>query len=50
MELAEKLRKLLAEEYGINSDEELMKVLNKQKPVNLSVFTQGVYDENKKVG
>ena len=50
MGLAEKLRKLLADEYGINIDEELAKAIEKQKPVDLGIFTQGAYDENKKVG
>lgn len=41
MELAEKLRKKLSEEYGINSDEELMEAMKHQKPIDIGVFVKG---------
>lgn len=40
MELIEILRKRLSEEYGINSDQELMDAIAHQKPVDIGVFVR----------
>ena len=41
----ERLRKILAEQYGINSDEELLEALERQKPINIGVFVGGLTNE-----
>lgn len=42
MELIEKLRKQLSEEYGIHSDQELMDAIAQQKPIDIGVFVKEV--------
>lgn len=39
MELIERLRTILAKEYGINSDEELIEALDKQRGMEIGIFT-----------
>ena len=39
MELIERLRAILAKEYGINSDEELLAALDRQKGLEIGIFT-----------
>lgn len=40
MELIEKLRKQLSKEYGINSDQELLDAIEKQKPIDIGIFVK----------
>ncbi len=40
----EEMKNLLAQEYGINSAEELNEALLKTGGVNISVFTQTVFE------
>lgn len=40
MELIEKLKKQLSEEYGIHSDQELMDAIAHQKPIDIRVFVK----------
>ena len=42
MELIEKLKKQLSEEYGIHSDQELMDAIAHQKPIDIGVFVKEV--------
>lgn len=42
MELIEKLKKQLSEEYGIHSDQELMDAMAHQKPIDIGVFVKEV--------
>lgn len=37
MELIEKLKKQLSEEYGIHSDQELMDAIAHQKPIDITL-------------
>ena len=38
MELIERLRTILRNEYGITSDEELLKALDEQKRMDIGIF------------
>ncbi len=38
MELIDKLRKILETEYGIRSDDELLKALDEQKRADIGIF------------
>lgn len=38
MELIEKLKKQLSEEYGIHSDQELMDAIAHQKPIDIAAI------------
>ena len=38
MELVERLRTILRNEYGITSDEELLKALHEQKRMDIGIF------------
>lgn len=49
MELIDKLKKQLSEEYGINNEKELLEAIEKQKPIDISIFTSNV-SEILKVG
>ena len=42
MELIEKLKKQLSEEYGIHSDQELMDAIAPQNPLDRGVFVKEV--------
>ncbi len=50
MELIEKLRKRLSEEYGINSDKELAEAIEHQKPIDIGIFVKGRDGIEKKAG
>lgn len=50
MELVDKLRKILSEEYDINSDEELLEAIDKQEPLDVGIFTRGEARKVEKVG
>lgn len=39
MELAEKLRKILKQKYGISTDEELLKALDDMQGLDIGIFT-----------
>ena len=39
MELIERLRAILAKEYGINTDEELLEALDRQRGLEIGIFT-----------
>ena len=39
MDRVEKLKKTLAEEYGIHTEEEFMKAFNEMPKIDMSVFT-----------
>ena len=38
MELIERLRQKMKEEFGINTDEELIEAVKKHQPVDLGIF------------
>ena len=38
MELIDKVRRILKEEYGISSDQELMKAIEEQKRPDIGIF------------
>ncbi len=42
MELIDKLKKQLSEEYGINSDQELADAMAKQKLIDIGIFVREV--------
>ncbi len=42
MELIDRIKKRLSEEYGINSAEELMEAIENQKAVDVGIFTKEV--------
>ena len=42
MELIEKLKKQLSEEYGTHSDQELMDAIAHQKPIDIGVLVKEV--------
>lgn len=49
MELIDRLRNILEEEYGIKSDEELLKALDEQKMMDIGIFVSGCGMEEKNV-
>lgn len=42
MELIERLKQQLSEVYGIHNEEDLLKAMEKQKPIDIGVFVREV--------
>ena len=47
-ELSDRIKKYLADEYDIHSDEELIERAKAMKPLDIGIFTTPVYQEKEK--
>ena len=48
-ERADRLRKVLLEDYGIHNEKELLEAIRKQKPLNIGIFVSPVPSRGKEV-
>lgn len=45
MELIDRLRKIMKDDFGIVSDDDMRKAIEEMKPVDLGIFTTGMGSE-----